>query len=293
MIFGLICFFSFNINSVKGSYGVTVGEIYDYELILARQNLTYGDHYASCKGMYAWGYIFNEGDILTYEITNVSDLSAEFNFSSGSFDISTMTCARFDLIMILMMSLQAYNLAETYNLDPWNQTIWERGIYLPFMSPFLEISNDTWDEIKNLDQFMAAFCDGFVGTNTLIQQFSEFQTNEFLEIETYIKGDILGSIYDENAEISINNQLKFVFNTETGVLQGMHINAWIIGDYADYEELEISYEYLIELVDYDLQDFLFSDVEVIGSIGEITTISILTFTSIIILAKYQRKKVYK
>lgn len=290
MVLGLICLSSFNVGFVDGTYGVTVGEIYNYELILARQNLTYGDHYASCKGLCNWGYQLNEGAILTYEITNVNDLFAGFNLTSGSFHMSMMTMANFDLTLILQMSLHSIFLAMSYNLDPWNQTIWEKGFHIPYLSPFLETSNDTWDELKNLDQYMTNICDDVSGTNTITQSFSEFQTNEFLEIETYINGDILGSLWGDNAEISINNQLKFVFNTETGVLQGLHIKAWLIGDYADYEDLEISYEYFIELVDYDLQDFLFSDVNIVGSFGELMILGMVAFTIIIILAKYQKKK---
>jgi hypothetical protein len=289
MIFVLICFFGFNINSVKGLYGVTVGEIYNYELIMASQNLTYGDHFASSRGIYAWDYTFNEGAILTYEITNVSDLSAEFNFSSGSFDMSLMTIEWVDLNLILMMSFQVISLVESYNLDPWNQTIWERGINLPYMSPFLEISNDTWDEITNIDQYLSSFCDDISGQDTIIYQFSEFQTDEILEVETYIEGDILGSIWGVNAEVTLSNQLKFVFNTETGVLQGIHVKAFIKGDYFNYEDLEISYEYHIELVGYDLNDFSFSEVHVVGNFGELTIIGTITFMCIIILIKYKKK----
>ncbi len=286
ILIGAIFCISNNINHVNGEYQVSIGEIYQYDIIKAEVNSTFNGHFETGSGYTIDSNHLEENTMVSYEITEVNTLGVFWNLSSGGFSHNHVSD---DTIINSYENLltQCFALPKIY--DPIHSDI-ENGTGLVFYSPFIDPINENWEIIKNVEDYVENTIDLLTDTKITYEMDSLLkESNSKLSIEFVLGGTIDGKWANVPINAKFMNHLLIEFDKINGVFLGLRMKSSIDGSY-NSNTVNITISFQSEMKDYNIPSFTKNDItKVSGVFGEGILIGLSSLLILTILVSKRKE----
>ncbi|NHJ84860.1 MAG: hypothetical protein FK734_05325 [Asgard group archaeon] len=247
----LVIFLCVNLLIVKGDFNLTVGTIYNYEVINSYWDKKVGDQSSSGTGFRYDQTKYPSTTQISTKVTSVNPMDVHYNLSIGM-DTYEAYDSYLEIVGIDLLCQHPLLMARS-TPDEWNQTREDLGIFL-FNIFFTEpstfgeqldyISNDTAiSTFFTYTEIVDSHIEGYFDDSTDIAVF------DWVMNMHYINGSV-------NTNFQGEQYIKLAYNKNNGYLMGFK---WSYNYYGNISGINCSLNWYhqIELVGYDLSEFYF------------------------------------
>ncbi len=265
MLIGLIFCISNSFSLVSGEYQVSVGEIYQYDIIKAEINCTFNGHFETGSGYTIDSNHLEENTTITFEVMYVNPLDVTWNLSGGGFSNTHLS---YENDINSFKNLLTYCFILPNIFDPTDADI-ENGTGLIFYSPFIDPILENWEIIKSSEDIVENKIDNLTDTKITYDLDSVSEDSDSkLSMEFTFGGTIDGKWSNRPIDAKFMNHLLIEYDKLKGILLGLRMKSSIEGSF-DSNAVDISIYFHSEIKDYDIPAFAKSDItKVSGTFGE-------------------------
>ncbi|HUT80334.1 MAG TPA: choice-of-anchor S family protein [Candidatus Bathyarchaeia archaeon] len=275
---------------VNADYQVTVGQIFDYDILDASVKFTMDGSSASSNGFTLGDQAFTNGSQISVEVLSViANLEIQWNVSCGSaFENGTSTLST-DFPAFLFMLFYPLPLYDLFGLMTFSQAnsfiAYGLGlILLPFWDP--SYFGNLYDFVSESAISGYSLEDPYKDTTF---QGSYSITGGVMTFEWFMGGLMDFSDDDvQPAKYNFNHQMKMVYDLATGVLQGFRMESFIDGK-NNGKDIILELGYLCEIEGYNMPDFNFTPLVFAPGFEWFITLSALGVLAIPIVIRKFRK----
>jgi hypothetical protein len=243
----------------NGTFGVTVGQIFTYDVIKNNFSVTIGANSGTSTGYEIDGQEFPEGTQVDVEVTAVNPLDVEYELQSGSY-YETDYSGSIGLGLTVVLSILVPFIALTAIDQTWNQTAVEE-VSSPLLIPFVENETSTWDAYIDMAtdlQTAPPISTDTLGTIGINATYSD--TVSTFVFELYVGGTLnfnetLVSNYYETLG-TVEHHFQFAYDKLTGVMLGIRMEGTVDGT-SNGTDVSWSYYQHTEKVGYNLPGYEF------------------------------------
>jgi hypothetical protein len=242
---------------LQADYGVSIGEIFDYDIVSGQLNAEIGTNSLVVSGINLGEVKYQESSVIEVVVNNITEFSVLYNIScndlSSTGEIYESSYSAYSNFIILPVTYGS-NLAHNWQIF---STFYSKGIRNGFY-PFLNAEQTTWDYFEELNNEIRSDISelGFdVEFSNDIDDGEEYFSFEFLMIGNNIGDFIAGT--ETTSDGSFQSQIKGVYHKTSGVLYGVHYLGSLDGT-INGVSCKLSLQFQIELTTYDMEDFILS-----------------------------------
>jgi hypothetical protein len=250
----LLPLFFVRVKPAQGAYHVTVGNTFQYDMLLAEVDITIGGTRYTGSGFSISGNHVDQGTMCTIQVNSVTATTVTSTLYGGTYSQSYIS----EWVLSDDISFNSLILSWLHKAQPYltNPTLVSNGLGLIFF-PFVEyaLSFDFFEEYVAKTSYQLTGATSAV-TNPTFKCVSE-EKDGLYYFESYFSGSDAISGGSPEYDLDFSVRLKFAYDRSYAVLQGMHFLAEGRGIF-NGQKAKYRCESLIELQFYDLPNFKLS-----------------------------------
>lgn len=240
----------FIINIVKADYQVSTGNIFHYDIVLNELTANFDGTEYYGNGFSIDGHQLDQGYTITLIVDAVDTSTVDSTIFGGGYSeafTSNWIIENYEIALLISSTFSHY---INQLMNPSYITNGPPFIFYPFI--------DTLDAYAFFEQFV-------YGTNFHLQAALSHYINPIFEcesddsgdiyyFESYLSGKTIVDVGPPEFNLDFEVQVKFAYEKNTGILQGMHYVSKGEGTFQSQNTTYIC-ETLIEMQDYNLPKF--------------------------------------
>ncbi|NHJ49374.1 MAG: hypothetical protein FK733_16410 [Asgard group archaeon] len=275
---------------VRCDYQVLVGQTFTYDILDAKVEIVYEGSTGSGNGYMLGSTPIGSNTQCLVNVTGV-DPATHVNWTVSSGGVTELGQSSeadlfaFGFLMVYCLPLYEI-LGEMTVGDALTFISLGTGlILLPF-----------WDTYYMYTDFNGFASDNFISSFKEAGPYDEVTMDGDFKVisnnavfEWFLGGAILLETLNTKMDVQVNHQLRTVYSTSTGVLQGVKMDSHVKGTSND-KELELWVSYLAEIVGFDMDSYTFTPVEFTPGFEWFIAIGALSLVTIPIIIYKKRNK---
>ena len=242
----------FSVNMAQGTFSVTVGDDYDFDVVAANQTITVGNNTGGTNGYELDGLVFAEGTSVNVNVTAVSTV-VSYNITTGAATVSEGSNIDFLNLTVQLSLLFPIVYAWAFcEVDNWDQAAADEE-FSPAIMPFVESDFD-WQYFIDLAEEIHS-SGATNDTDEILQDATYLEDTDDFYYEYYVNGPLDGNITTGTGlyliDLDMVFHLQFSYEKATGVNNGFNIAFTLDGD-SNGTDVSIEYNNKVERDGFDL-----------------------------------------
>ncbi len=289
----------FSSQTVNGDYLVTVGSIFNYDVIDSNMSVTFGVNTASGTGFEIANTTFAAGTTVELNVTALDSLGVDYNLTAGAFT-EEKSSSVWDSLGMALLTIFPLFVSLGIATTEWDQNATEDTHAGLLLVPFLDVDNSSWEPWSIwADMADSIHANGTTAmeniTTSLVWDATYDNTSTDFIFETHLSGEIADLVNNSGSltqvNLTIEHRYQFAYTIATGVMLGIRMVGEVTG-FVNGTIFEMNYNYLTEKAGYDMPIFElyslptwpFPGFEYLIAIGALASLAIP-----IVLVKKRRK----